>query len=333
MAVCVYDIPLKESVTMAYVPPPPGSTVAGEPTPQGVQKQDVHITDLPPEVRKSFLLSMVFFPSMVGAAICVALFLGWVTLFKPKEPTQYAQELESPDMRRRWTAAREMSEHITPYGEKDNARIYAPEVLTSLIKIMENPDLDKETDTWSPSGSIKQEQEKSSIRWWAAYTIGHVGAKLKDPADSERAYQALMKALEEKTNIAIWAAKGLSLMRDARASEALARHLETDSNAGVRWACAITLGSIGEYQMQRKEGFDAAERIRNYLVESFQRENAKPVKDEFVLNNLAVAMAHMHESAGLARLHELEVHDDPVVREIARHALEVLNTPLTKESK
>lgn len=318
---------------MAYVPPPPGSTVAGEPTPQGVHKQDVHITDLPPEVRKSFLLSMVFFPSMVGAAICVALFLGWVTLFKPKEPIQYAQELESPDMRRRWTAAREMSEHITPYGEKDNARIYAPEVLTSLIKIIENSDLDKETDTWSPSGSIKQEQEKSSIRWWAANTAGHVGAKMKDPADKERAYQALMKALEEKSNMAIWAAKGLSLMRDARADEALARHLELDSNAGVRWAAAAALASIGEYQMQSKETLPAAERIRGYLLEAYQRENAKPKKDEVLLKNLAVDLAHMRESAGLARLHEMEADDDPVVREIARHALEVLNTPLVKEAK
>lgn len=318
----------KRVTAMAYVPPPPGSTTAGEPTPDGVRKQDVHITDLPPEVRKSFLLSMVFFPSLVGAAICLALFLGWVTLFKPKEPAQYAQELESPDMRRRWTAAREMSEHISPVNTEDNPRIYVPETLTALIKIMENPDLDKETEAWSPSGSIKQDQEKSSIRWWAAYTVGHVGAKLKNPADTERAYQALIKALDEKTNIAIWAAMGLSFMRDARAAEALDRHLESDPNAGVRWACAKALGSIGEYQMQKKETFEAAERIRGFLQNAFQRENAKPNKDDYVLNNLAVALAHMHDSTGLARLHELEVHDDPVVREIARNALTVLNTPL-----
>ncbi len=333
MAVCVYDIPLKESATMAYVPPPPGSTVAGEPTPQGVQKQDVHITDLPPEVRKSFLLSMVFFPSMVGAAICVALFLGWVTLFKQKEPAQYALELESPDIRRRWTAAREMSEHITPYGEKDNARIYSPETLSALIKIMENPDLDKEASEWTPSSSIKQDQEKTSIRWWAANTAGHVGAKMKDPADKERAYQALMKALDEKNNIAIYAAKGLSLMRDARAAEALARHLESDSNSGVRWASAAALASIGEYQMQSKDTFPAAELIRGYLLEAFQRENARPKRDDVLLNNLAVDLAHMHESAGLARLHEMETDEDPVVREIAGDAQKILKTPLTKESK
>ena len=312
---------------MAYVPPPPGSTTAGHPTPEGVRKQDVHITDLPPEVRKSFLLSMVFFPSLVGAAICLALFLGWVTLFRPKEPVQYAAELESPDMRRRWTAARELGEHITPYGEADNPRIYVPETLTALIKIMENPDLDKEGDEWSPSGSIKQDQEKTSIRWWAANTAGHVGAKMKNPADKERAYQALMKALEEKTSIAIYAAKGLSLMRDSRAAETLAKHLETDSNSGVRWASAAALASIGEYHLQSKETYSEAERIRGYLLEAFQRENAKSKKDEVLLDNLAVDLAHLHESAAVPRLHEMEVHDDPVVREIARNALASLQTP------
>src|SRR6185295_20108437 len=114
---------------MAYIPPEPGSTTAGQPTPAGVQKQDVHITDLPPEVRKSFLKSMVFFPSMVGAAICLLMFVGWLTIFKPKEPTQYAVELDSPDMRRRMSAAREMAERITPYGETKNSRIYVPETL------------------------------------------------------------------------------------------------------------------------------------------------------------------------------------------------------------
>ncbi len=317
---------------MAYVPPPPGSTVSGEPTPDGVRKQDVHITDLPPEVRKSFLMSMVFFPSLVGGAICVVLFLGWLLLFRPKEPAQYALELQSPDMRRRWSAARELSEHITPStAASDNARIYVPETLTALIKIMENPDLDKETEAWSPSGSIKQDQEKSSIRWWAAYTAGHVGAKLKNPADTERAYQALLKALDENNTISIWAAMGLSFMRDARAADALNRHLENDTNAGVRWACAKSLGSIGEFQMQKKATFEAAERILRFLQAAYQRENAKPNKDEYLLNNLAVALARMHDSAGLPRLHELETHDDPVVRGIAREAQEILKAPLKQE--
>ncbi|MEI6231616.1 MAG: HEAT repeat domain-containing protein [Planctomycetota bacterium] len=317
---------------MAYVPPPPGSTEVGQPTPDGVRKQDVHITDLPPEVRKSFLLSMVFFPSLVGAAICVVLFLGWIALFKPKEPAQYALELDSPDMRRRWTAAREMSEHISRYNEQDNARIYVPETLSALIKIMENPDLDKETEAWSPSGSIKQDQEKSSIRWWAAYTVGHIGAKSNVPADTERAYQALMKALDEKNTIAIWAAMGLSFMRDARAADTLAKHMEIDPNAGVRWACAKTLGSIGEYQIQEKK-YDAAERILGYLKEAFQRENAKTKKDEYLINNLAVALAHMNDSTGLPRLRELELHDDPIVRAIAKDALKILDAGKTKQAK
>ena len=107
----------------------------GQPTPEGVPKQDVHITDLPPEVRKSFLMSMVFFPSMIGAAICAIMFLGWITIFRPKDATQYAAELGSPDMRRRWTAAREMGEHITQYGEEKFTKIYGPETLTALIDI------------------------------------------------------------------------------------------------------------------------------------------------------------------------------------------------------
>src|SRR5260221_539712 len=108
---------------MAYVPPPPGSTEAGKPTPDGVSKQDAHITDLPPEVRKSFITSMIFFPSMVGGGICLLMFLGWILVFKPKEPVDYARELGSGDMRRMWEATRDMSERITPYGETSNSKI------------------------------------------------------------------------------------------------------------------------------------------------------------------------------------------------------------------
>src|SRR5471032_2170286 len=130
---------------MAYVPPPPGSTVLGESTPDGVKKQDAHIADLPPEVRRSFLLSMVFFPSIVGATVCLILFLGYFAVFTPKTPKQYADELSSNDARRRWVAARELSENIG----KDS--IYEKKTLTVLIEILQNPELDKESAAWSPS--------------------------------------------------------------------------------------------------------------------------------------------------------------------------------------
>ena len=313
----------KRVTAMAYVPPPPGSTTAGEPTPDGVRKQDVHITDLPPEVRKSFLLSMVFFPSLVGAAICLALFLGWVTLFKPKEPAQYAQELESPDMRRRWTAAREMSEHISPVNTEDNPRIYVPETLTALIKIMENPDLDKETDTWSPSGSIRQDDEKGSLRAWAAMMTGHVGAILPLPADRDRAYSALAKGLDDK-ELTLFAARGMAYLRDSRAIDALARHVNDDADAGHRWAAAEALGSIGWAQMQSKDGTDGADKVRLALKNAYAVENSKPKRDDTLLDNLAIALARVKDSTALERLHALEKHAEPSVRDQARRALEIL---------
>jgi hypothetical protein len=314
---------------MAYVPPPPGSTVSGQPTPEGVPKQSVHITDLPPEVRKSFLMSMVFFPSLIGAVICVIMFLGWITIFKQKEAVQYAQELGSGDMRRRWTAAREMSEHIKQYGEKENTRIYAPETLTALIQILDNPDLDREVAAWSPSASIKDDQEKGSIRGWAALMLGHIGAVLKDKdkAEEERAYKALLKALEEK-EISLFAARGLAYLRDGRAGEALARHVETDPDAGVRWTSAEALGSIGWYLMQQKETLLEADRFREYLRNAWQLENAKAKRDETLLDNLALSLARVKDSAGLERLHALEKNADPIVRDHARRALEILNAPL-----
>ena len=86
---------------MAYIPPAPGSTKLGEPTPDGVPKQAVHIADLPPEVRKNFLTSMVYFPTLVGAMVCLIMFLGWWLLHSDKTPTQYADALTSNDPRLR----------------------------------------------------------------------------------------------------------------------------------------------------------------------------------------------------------------------------------------
>ena len=312
---------------MAYVPPPPGSTVAGQPTPQDVPKQDVHITDLPPEVRKSFLLSMIFFPSMIGAAICAIMFLGWITIFRPKDATQYAAELGSPDMRRRWTAAREMGEHITQYGEEKFTKIYGPETLSALIDILKNPDLDREEDTWTPSNSMRADPEKGSIRSWAALMLGHIGGVSKVPAESERAFQALMKALDDKnSSVSIHAARGLALMRDPRAGDALALKLGPDVDSGIRWAAAEALGAIGAYLMQEPSKGDA-EIFRNHLRVAYRAENSRPKPDRFMLDNLAVSLARLKDSDGLDRLKALEKDGDPVVREQARRALEVLQGP------
>ena len=308
---------------MAYVPPPPGSTAPGQPTPEGVAKQSVHITDLPPEVRKNFLMSMIFFPSMVGAAICAVMFLGWVTIFKPKEPAQYALELGSSDMRRRWTAARELSEHIAQYGETQNTRIYSPDVLSALIEILENPDLDRQTSAWSPSGALRQDDEKGSLRSWAARTIGHIGARMTQASERERAFNALTKALEEKELTHV-AARGLAYMYDVRASDALIKHLNEDPDSGNRCACAEALGAIGWGAMQAKEGTESADKIRLALKHAYDLENAKPKRDEDVLDNVAISLARVKDSSALNRLRALEKHADPSVRDQARRALDIL---------
>lgn len=320
---------------MAYIPPNPGSTTTGEPTPSGVPKQDVHITDLPPEIRKSFLKSMVFFPSMVGAAICLLMFVGWLLLFnRHKSPEQYALELEGPDMRRRWETARELSDRITPFGQPDS-RIYSPKVLSALLKLMSDPELDKEASEWSPSKAMKKEEEVTSIRWWAAKMTGHIAAKLPDPADKTRAYEALAKALEEKNSIAIYAAEGLLLMREVRAVEALNRHLESEADLGMRSICAKALGAIGEYQtaMQTAESSEIAERIHTYLANAYQRENGsadKSEKHENLLNNLAFALGKMHDRAGLDRIRALEAHENAEYRAAARYLREMLEPPAKK---
>jgi hypothetical protein len=316
---------------MAYVPPPPNSTALGQPTPEGVPKQDVHITDLPPEVRKSFLISMVFFPSLIGAAICALMFLGWVTIFRPKEATQYAQELGSSDMRRRWTAAREMGEHITQYGEEKFTRIYGPETLTALLEILKNPDLDKEVDEWTPSNSLRAEQEKGSLRAWAALMTGHIGGVSKVKADRERAYRGLIAALNEK-EVALFAARGLSLLRDARAVDALATKLDPAVDPGARWAAAEALGSIGWFEMQEPTAGDP-EIVRNHLRLAYRAENSRTQPDRFMLDNLAISLARLKDSEGRPLLNTLEKDHDPVVREQARRAIEILEMPLEKIEK
>ncbi|HLX62841.1 MAG TPA: HEAT repeat domain-containing protein [Planctomycetota bacterium] len=309
---------------MAYVPPTPGSTTSGQPTPSDVPKQDAHITDLPPEVRKSFLRSMVFFPSMVGAGICLLMFVGWIVLFnKPKTPEQFARELESPNMRERWEAARELSDHISHYGEPDS-RIYSPVVLSALLKIMDSPELDKEAAAWSPSSAIKQDQEKTSLRWWAARIAGHIAARLTDPADKNRACAALLKALDERGALGVCAAQGLAYMRERRAVDPLAHILETSDDSLLRGISAKALGEIGAYHMTQPDGLEVADKVRLILTDAFQRENARAQKDEDLLDNLALALAEVHDSTGLARIHALEKSESENARLGARLALERL---------
>jgi len=300
---------------MAYVPPPAGSTVLGQPTPAGVPKQSAHIADLPPEVRRSFLLSMVFFPTIVGAMVCLILFLGYYVVFQPKNAVQYGAELNSADARRRWVAARELSENI------GNPRIYNPETLTTLIGILENPDLDKETATWTPSSAIKDPDEKNSrLRWWAAPMVGHYGGMLTEPADKDRALNALVKALDDK-NLTVFAARGLCLMKDARAKDALVKHL-SDEDAGARAAAANALGAIGSYLLSNKAAESEVEPFRVPLRAAFASN-----QDDNVLDNIAIALARMKEPLGKERLVALSKSEDAVARDNARRALEILIQP------
>lgn len=327
---------------MAYVPPAPGSTVPGQPTPEGVPKQDAHIADLPPEVRRSFLLSMVFFPSLVGATICLVIFLGYWTVFKAKEPLQFAAELTSNDPRRRWSAARELAESIPPADPNPNSpknRIYDPVVLTALIAILENKELDKEAQAWSPTAMIKKEDEGSRIRWWAAPMVGHFAARMDDRIDRKRGLQALLKALEEK-DLAVFAAKGLSLLKDPAAREPLTVILQDSAqDPAVQAAAANAMGATGEYALLQKyyamknnakapAGWEEIyssdtdlELYRQPLREAFTR-----IKDPTVLDNIAVALARLRDPSGKTRLQELTKHSDSVVRDHAERALLTLET-------
>jgi hypothetical protein len=316
---------------MPYVPPTPGSTTPGQPTPEGVKKQDAHIADLPPEVRRSFLLSMVFFPSLVGATICLIMFLGWWTLFKPKEAPQYARDLRSADMRRRWQAARELGEAMqpAPVNEKGeildtvpDEKIYQPEVLGALIEIVQNAELDQETEVWSPASMIKQGDERSSrLRWWAAAMIGHFAAVLPDPVDRERGYQALIGALHDKSdaNLAVYACRGLSLLKDPRAGEHLVKMLNSD-DSGVKAAAAVALGCIGFHAI--------CHNTKNVDLDAFRtplRATYKAGGDRLVLDNTAIALARLKDGTGKDRLEQMQKSDeDPVVRDHARRALETL---------
>ena len=307
---------------MSYVPPPPGSTKLGEPTPEGVKKQDVHIADLPAEVRRSFLLSMVFFPTIVGATVCLILFLGYYAVFKPKNPFQYSVELSSPDARRRWMAARELSENI------GKPSIYEKKTLSVLIEILQNKELDKETVAWTPSAAIKDDDEKESrIRWWAAPMVGLFAAKLPDQEDKDRGLQALLAALEDK-DVAFFAAKGLGLLKDPRAREALASHLSSEHDSGVRIVLAHALAETGYYAYSNGGKAEDLETYRAPLRAAYQNPNEK---DADVLDNLALALARLGDATGKERIEAITKSDDAVARQAARSALEMLSAPLKQD--
>jgi len=301
---------------MSYVPPAPGTTKLGEPTPEGVAKQNVHIADLPAEVRRSFLLSMVFFPTIVGATVCLILFLGYYAVFKPKNPFQYSVELRSTDARRRWMAARELSENIG----KDS--IYTHDTLVVLIEILQNADLDKEVAAWTPSAAIKDADEKQSrLRWWAAPMVGHFAAKLPDPADKDAGLQALIKALDDK-DIALFAAKGLSLLKDPRAKDALIKQLNENKDSGVRTTAAHALGATAYFVLSNPPKDGKAGDVDAYLTPL--RKAYETEKDTDVLDNIAIALASLGDPLGKDRLEALVKSDDTVARQTARSALEIL---------
>ena len=300
---------------MAYVPPTPGSTVPGQPTPGDVPKQDVHIADLPPEVRRSFLLSMVFFPTLVGAVICAVIFLGWWTLFQNKDSDQYARDLTGNDSRRRLMAARELGEHI------GDPRIYQPATLNALIEILQNPALDKDAEQWSPQSLITPDGEVSGsrLRWFAADLLGHVAALLPEEADRKRGLDALLKAMNEK-DIAVFAARGLSLLKDPAACETLVAHLKTDPDPAVKAACAHAIGAIGAYVIAANKGDDAALKpYREPLRQAYASETDQDLRD-----NVAIALARLKDPTGQPRLLELSKSEDAVIRDNAQRALKAL---------
>jgi HEAT repeat protein len=325
---------------MAYVPPPPGSTTPGQPTPEGVHKQAVNINDLPPEVRKSFLLSMVFFPTLVGATICAVIFLGWWTLFENKKPEQFAKELLSTDARRRKVAQRELAEKL---GDK---AIYSTVTLNALIDMVNNPELDKEAEQWSPQTMITGDELRASPRWWAAAMAGHFAAKLPDAADKTRAREALIKALKEK-NLGIFAARGLSLMRDPQARDALVERLENGDDVAIKTAATSALGAIGEYVIALGAGLESTnEADRKYAAEKLTESGIKPEKAavEAALNsyreplqkafkesstaevkdNAAIALARLRDPLGKEHLTSLTKSEDAVIRDHAQRALKAL---------
>lgn len=313
---------------MSYTPPPPGSTEVGKPTPDDVPKQDAHIRDLPPEVRRSFLLSMVFFPSAVGAGICLVLFIGWWTLREPKKAPQYALELRegisAGSKRTRWQVAREIAEHINDPAVQD------PDVLSALLDIVEKPDLDEEVEVWSPSDMIrKAEERRVRLRWWAAYFAGHLGGVLKDP--NGRTAKVLTKTVQEESRedaqtaagLRTYAAEGLALLKDLDTVDVLAKRATSDGDAGVRATAAYALGSIGFHHYTSGAVTGASpqtlEAIRAALREAYLKDN-----DLDVTYNAAIALARIQDDTGRKTLDKLTENPDPLLQAQARKALAIL---------
>ncbi|MBI3829968.1 MAG: HEAT repeat domain-containing protein [Planctomycetes bacterium] len=313
---------------MSYSPPPPGSTEVGKPTPEDVPKQDAHIRDLPPEVRRSFLLSMVFFPAAVGGGICLVLFIGWWTLREPKKSDQYALELRNGiaagSKRTRWQVAREMSEHI------NDKEVQNPDVLNALLDIVEKPELDEEVETWSPSDMIrKAEERRVRLRWWAAYYAGPLAGLLGDPGG--RGLKVLSKAAEEESRddpqtaagLRMYAADGLALFKNLDSIDVLIRRLSTDGDSGVRETCAYALGAIGfhHYTSGAVQGapVEKLEAIREALRHAYLKDN-----DLDVTYNAAIALARIKDDTGKNALEKLLENPNPMLQGQARKALEIL---------
>jgi hypothetical protein len=118
-------------------------------------------------------------------------------------------------------------------------------------------------------------------------------------------------------------------MREVRAVDALARHLESDPEYGVRLPCAKALGAIGEYQISLKTaaGAEVAERIRTDLLNAYQRENGSDGKNkdhEHLLDNLAIALAKVRDRTGLGRIRAMLNYENEDYRVAARYLLESL---------
>jgi len=317
---------------MAYTPPPPGSTEVGKPTPSDVPKQSVEIKDLPPEVRRSFLLSMVFFPSIVGASVCFVVFLGYYFLSDKKSAAQYAAELregvKTANVRTRWVTARNLSE---AFNSKDRERLYDPDLLSAMIEVLTNPALDEDGEAWSPSDMIRAEGEKrAKLRFYIAPLVGLLAAEIDDPRGAE----ALLRVMAEEpgrdkqgqldaANLRAICALTLGNMHALNAVEPLKRALAEDPDERVRVHCALALGSIAVWM--RKTGVDGAaeksEDIRLALRVAFER----PGQAANVLENAAVALARLKDPSGRAVLEELSHDADPNAQRMAKQALEALD--------
>lgn len=316
---------------MSYTPPPPGATEAGKPTPDGVPKQDAHIKDLPPEVRRSFLLSMVFFPSAVGASICLVLFLGWWVLKPQRSPAQYAEDLRNGvaagSTRVRWEVARDLAENI------NDPALHDPAILDALLEILAKPDLDEAVEQGAtPSMMIRGEDEaKPRLRHWAAPMAGYLAGVLKDP----RGLPALVETLNEEdtedaVGMRVHSAHALGLLKDMDAADALVQRLRNDSDYHVRYYCAKALGSIG-YQNYFAEGAprqpDAAlEVVLQSLRDAYNEDAETTVKW-----NAAIALARLKDDTGRKTLEELrdstdkEIQANLVLQNMIGKALAILD--------